>query len=84
MHSFTAVEAEKEAEERRLLIPGGKPVYECVRCGALNEVDIQPRPAVLRCANCGYPVLKKPRVLQAKTVYTSKLSEEVRLFETDR
>jgi hypothetical protein len=40
------VEAEKEVEERRLLIPGGKPVYECVRCGALNEVDIQPRPAV--------------------------------------
>jgi DNA-directed RNA polymerase subunit RPC12/RpoP len=60
MHSFTAVEAEKEAEKRRLLLPGGKPVYECVRCGALTEVDIQPRPAVLRCANCGYPVLKKP------------------------
>jgi DNA-directed RNA polymerase subunit RPC12/RpoP len=76
--------AEKEVEKRRLLLPGEKPVYECVRCGALNEVDIQPRIAVLRCANCGYPVLKKPRVLQAKTVYTSKLSEEVRLFETDR
>jgi DNA-directed RNA polymerase subunit RPC12/RpoP len=60
MHSFAAVEAEKEAEERRLLIPGGKPAYQCVRCGALNEVDIQPRPAVLRCVNCGYPVLKKP------------------------
>jgi DNA-directed RNA polymerase subunit RPC12/RpoP len=77
------VEAEKEVEERRLLIPGGKPVYECVRCGALNEVDISPRPAVLRCANCGYPVLKKPRFLQAKKVYTSKLSEEVRLFGTE-
>jgi DNA-directed RNA polymerase subunit RPC12/RpoP len=77
------VEAEKEVEERRLLIPGGKPVYECVRCGALNEVDIQPRPAVLRCANCGYPVLKKPHVFKAKTVYTSKLSEEVRLFGTE-
>jgi DNA-directed RNA polymerase subunit RPC12/RpoP len=77
------VEAEKEVEERRLLIPGGKPVYECVRCGALTEVDIQPRPAVLRCMNCGYPVLKKPRFLQAKTVYTSKLSEEVRLFGTE-
>jgi DNA-directed RNA polymerase subunit RPC12/RpoP len=78
------VEAEKEVEERRLLLPGGKPVYQCVRCGALNEVDISPRPAVLRCTNCGYPVLKKPRVLKAKTIYTSKLSEEVRLFETDR
>jgi DNA-directed RNA polymerase subunit RPC12/RpoP len=78
------VEAEKEVEKRRLLLPGGKPVYRCVRCGALTEVDIQPRPAVLRCTNCGYPVLKKPRFLQAKTVYTSKLSEEVRLFETDR
>jgi DNA-directed RNA polymerase subunit RPC12/RpoP len=78
------VEAEKEVEERRLLIPGGKPVYQCVRCGALTEVDIQPRPAVLRCANCGYPVLKKSRFLQAKTVYTSKLSEETKLFETDR
>jgi DNA-directed RNA polymerase subunit RPC12/RpoP len=76
--------AEKEVEKRRLLIPGGKTAYQCVRCGALNEFDIQPRPAVLRCANCGYPVLKKPRFLQAKTVYTSKLSEEVRLFETDR
>jgi DNA-directed RNA polymerase subunit RPC12/RpoP len=76
--------AEKEAEKRRLLLPGGKPVYECVRCGALTEVDIQPRIAVLRCMNCGYPVLKKPRVLQAKTVYTSKLSEEAKLFETDR
>jgi DNA-directed RNA polymerase subunit RPC12/RpoP len=76
--------AEKEAEERRLRRPGEKAVYQCVRCGVLNEVDIQPRIAVLRCANCGYPVLKKPRVLQAKIVYTSKLSEEVRLFETDR
>jgi DNA-directed RNA polymerase subunit RPC12/RpoP len=78
------VEAGIESKERRLLRPGEKAVYGCVRCGALNEVDIQPRPAVLRCANCGYPVLKKPRFLQAKTVYTSKLSEEVRLFETDR
>jgi len=78
------VEAGKEAKERRLLIPGGKPVYECVRCGALNEVDIQPRPAVLRCANCGYPVLKKPRPEKAKMIRISKLSEEVRLFETDR
>jgi DNA-directed RNA polymerase subunit RPC12/RpoP len=84
MHSFTTVEAEKEVERRRLLIPGGKPVYQCVRCGALNEVDISPRPAVLRCTNCGYPVLKKPRPLEAKMIYTSKLSEEVRLFETDR
>jgi DNA-directed RNA polymerase subunit RPC12/RpoP len=84
MHSFTAVEAEKEVERRRLLLPGGKPVYQCVRCGALNEVDISPRPAVLRCTNCGYPVLKKPRPLEAKMIYTSKLSEEVRLFETDR
>jgi DNA-directed RNA polymerase subunit RPC12/RpoP len=75
--------AEKEAEERRLRLPGGKPVYECVWCGALTEVDIQPRPAVLRCVNCGYPVLKKPRYWQAKMVYTSKLSEEVRLFETN-
>ena len=83
MHSFTAVEAEKEVEKRRLLLPGGKPVYQCVRCGALNEVDISPRPAVLRCTNCGYPVLKKPRYWQAKTVYTSKLSEEVRLFGTE-
>jgi DNA-directed RNA polymerase subunit RPC12/RpoP len=84
MHSFTVVEAEKEVEERRLLIPGRKPVYQCVRCGALNDVDISPRPAVLRCVNCGYPVLKKPRVLEAKTIYTSKLSEEVRLFEAER
>jgi DNA-directed RNA polymerase subunit RPC12/RpoP len=76
--------AEKEAEERRLLIPGGKPVYQCVRCGALNEVDISPRPVVLRCAACGYPILKKPHVFKAKTVYTSKLSEEAKLFETDR
>ena len=75
---------EKEAEKRRLLIPGGKTAYQCVRCGALTEVDIQPRPAVLRCVNYGYPVLKKPHFLQAKTVYTSKLSEEVRHFETDR
>jgi DNA-directed RNA polymerase subunit RPC12/RpoP len=78
------VEAEKEVEKRRLLLPGGKPVYECVRCGALNEVDISPRPAALRCMNCGCPVLKKPRPLEAKMIYTSKLSEEVRLFETDR
>jgi DNA-directed RNA polymerase subunit RPC12/RpoP len=78
------VEAKKEVEERRLLLPGGMPVYRCVRCGALNEVDISPRPAVLRCTNCGYPVLKKPRPLGAKMIYTSKLSEEVRLFETDR
>jgi DNA-directed RNA polymerase subunit RPC12/RpoP len=84
VYSFTTVEAEKEVEERRLLLPGGRPVYQCVRCGALNEVDISPRPAVLRCANCGYPVLKKPRFLQAKTVNTSKLSEETKLFETDR
>jgi len=77
------VEAGKEAEERRLLLPGEKPVYQCVRCGALNEVDIQPRPAVLRCVNCGFPVLKKPRYWQAKTVYTSKLSEEVKLFGTE-
>jgi DNA-directed RNA polymerase subunit RPC12/RpoP len=84
MHPFTTVEAEKEVERRRLLLPGGKPVYQCVRCGALNEVDISPRPAVLRCTNCGYPVLKKPRPLEAKMIYTSKLSEEVRLFETDR
>jgi DNA-directed RNA polymerase subunit RPC12/RpoP len=84
MHPFTTVEAEKEVERGRLLIPGGKPVYQCVRCGALNEVDISPRPAVLRCTNCGYPVLKKPRPLEAKMIYTSKLSEEVRLFETDR
>jgi DNA-directed RNA polymerase subunit RPC12/RpoP len=78
------VEAGKEAKERHLLIPGEKPLYECVRCGALNEVDIQPRPTVLRCVNCGYPVLKKPRAEKAKMIYTSKLSEEVRLFETDR
>ena len=78
------MEAGKEVEERRPLIPGGKPVYQCVRCGALNEVDISPRPAVLRCANCGYPVLKKPRAEKAKMIYTSKLSEEVKLFETDR
>jgi DNA-directed RNA polymerase subunit RPC12/RpoP len=84
MYSFTAVEAEKEAEERRLLRPGEKPVYECVRCGALNEFDIQPRPSVLRCMNCGYPVLKKPRAEKAKMIYTSKLSEEAKLFETDR
>jgi DNA-directed RNA polymerase subunit RPC12/RpoP len=76
--------AEKEVEKRRLLRPGEKAAYQCVRCGALNEFDIQLRPAVLRCMNCGYPVLKKPRVLQAKTVYTSKLSEEAKLFETDR
>jgi DNA-directed RNA polymerase subunit RPC12/RpoP len=78
------VEAGKESKERRLLRPGEKAVYECVRCGALNEVDISPRPAVLRCASCGYPVLKKPRFLQAKTVYTSKLSEEAKLFEAER
>ena len=77
------MEAGKEAEERRLLLPGEKPVYQCVRCGALNEVDIKPRPAVLRCVNCGFPVLKKPRYWQAKTVYTSKLSEEVKLFGTE-
>ena len=80
---FVDVEAGKEVKERRLLIPGGKPVYQCVRCGALNEVDISPRPAVLRCVNCGYPVLKKPRAEKAKMIYTSKLSEEVRLFETE-
>jgi DNA-directed RNA polymerase subunit RPC12/RpoP len=77
------VETEKEVEERRLLRPGEKAVYECVRCGALNEVDISPRPAILRCMNCGYPVLKKPRAEKAKMVYTSRLSEEAKLSETD-
>jgi DNA-directed RNA polymerase subunit RPC12/RpoP len=78
------VEAGKEAEEGRLLLLGEKMVYECVRCGALNEVDISPRPAVLRCTSCGYPILKKPRAEKAKMIYTSKLSEEAKLFETDR
>jgi DNA-directed RNA polymerase subunit RPC12/RpoP len=68
--SFIAVEAGKEVEERRLRRPGEKAVYECVRCDALNEVDISPRPAVMRCANCGYPVLRKPRLAGYRQVFT--------------
>jgi len=56
--------------------------YQCVRCGYLFEKDIAPRAAQLRCPNCGYPVIRKPKPNVAKLFVTSQLSEEAKLFYT--
>ena len=68
-------------------LPGERPrvrpgmvLYECARCHALNELYVSPRPTPLRCVQCGYPVLLKPRTDRATLISTSALSEEVRLF----
>ncbi len=57
-------------------------LYQCVRCGYLFEKEITPRAAQLRCPNCGYSVIRKPRPNVAKLIVSSHLSEEVKLFYT--
>ncbi|MCS6788675.1 MAG: DNA-directed RNA polymerase subunit P [Aigarchaeota archaeon] len=56
--------------------------YQCLRCKSLFEADISPKAAQLKCPNCGFTVVRKPRPSVAKLVSSSKLSEEVKLFHT--
>ncbi|MCS7094705.1 MAG: DNA-directed RNA polymerase subunit P [Thaumarchaeota archaeon] len=54
--------------------------YQCLKCKSLFEADVGPKAAQLKCPNCGFTVVRKPRPAVAKLLSSSKISEETKLF----